>query len=144
MLTPEETNDITRLISALESNRYAKGVGYFKSEVYDFVPGSEIVDAFCCLGVYCEINGLQYRPSQGDFYFEPVQQGNTATLPAGHWLGTVVDRCYTNYEGRDDSDHVPLQSVLTQVNDASETFEPVVSILRDFLNGKRDFSDVTE
>jgi hypothetical protein len=131
-LSPEVTNDITRLISALESGNFQKGVGRFKS-----TDNPTAFDEFCCLGVYCEINGIQYKPSQGVFHPDVLPHrppflfvDDAASLPDDHWLFTILDS----------EDIYELQSLLIRLNDLNETYAEVITALRDFLNGKREFS----
>ena len=146
-LTAEQTNDITRLIQALESGKYEKAKGFFHvlpGEYSEQLGGEPALDdEYCCLGVYCEVNGISYRPSQGSFYLPPVwpAEKDLAVLPGDHWLATDVE----TFDGIDDDgedmvETLAFQNILARVNDSSETFEPVIKALRDFLNGKREFS----
>lgn len=103
-------------VEALESGEYPKGRHYLRRK-----EGNE----FCCLGVLCDLHskalGIEWEAkdeySNGYWYLK-----NNGFLPVevAKWAGMNPINYFEN-----------VQKKLTILNDSSETFEPVVKLLKE-------------
>lgn len=75
-VTPE--NFITEWVKALRSDEYQKGTGYLR------VNADDGVARFCCLGVLCEVAGLQTMGDNGTpVYVDDLGSSSNTRLPYG-------------------------------------------------------------
>lgn len=114
-----------RWIPALESGRFPKGKGSLNRD-----------GKFCCLGVACELlveDGLLEK-SNSPYDLISYQSPNTRS-----WDSVVLPTAVASFIGitpwgslskmTEDGNYITL----TQVNDASDTFEPVIAEIRKAL-----------
>lgn len=98
-----------KLIDALRFGKYKKGKHVLR----------DIDDNFCCLGVACEILNIKYNPTEiGDCY-----------LYSGR--GTIAPREVVNRFGLywSNGGNRERNKSLAQINDNSESFEPVIKAM---------------
>lgn len=116
---PIDPEFLEQWIEALESDQYQKTKFALKKE-----QEGNSVGQYCCLGVACELAGVDLLPEGQDEHDcgeEIVRYGHL------EGIGTVLL----------DTQFAParlvnpeLQKILASVNDCSETFEPIVKLLR--------------
>lgn len=99
------------LIEALESGRYTKGESQLRFD--NLLTG---VQHWCCLGVFCDLAGLDYEP-QWAYPTDSDGIGRARRIESAPWLTPA------------------LQEELAEINDhASATFAPVVAKLREIAS----------
>lgn len=115
---PIDPEFLEQWIEALESGQYQKTKFALKKTQGNSTP------SYCCLGVACELAGVDLLPEwqdEDDCGEEIVRYGHL------EGIGTVLL----------DTQFAParlvnpqLQKILASVNDSSETFEPIIRLLR--------------
>ncbi len=71
-VTEENRAELIKWAEALESGKYKQGTRYLRN----------IDDEYCCLGVICSINNVEfYNPGGGVFHIKECLTGSLASLP---------------------------------------------------------------
>ena len=108
-----------RLVAGLESGRFIHGTGYLEIAEDD-------VTKNCCIGVDCRLARVPRIVSSGGdvwFVFGTVERDDGQ--PAERWLRRFGADGFTN-ESLD-------QSVLTDINDSSKSYKPVIRHIKKHL-----------
>lgn len=98
---------ILRWIAALESGKYKKGCTFLRDNN----------DNYCCLGVLCELEGLECVQGSGPYY---CYDGEATVLPYVLRIKYGLDIFGGKFQMRN----------LVCVNDCSDTFEPVIEHIK--------------
>lgn len=124
----------SKWVTALRSGEYKQGSGSLV-EVYDGVP-----EAYCCLGVLCEVLGLE---RDGHEYKVPVVEGHESEISGGEeFLYCAVD-ISEGYAGRlglrelvepeNYDEPEEIQSVLISMNDDGVDFGRIADYIEERL-----------
>ena len=106
--TKQITEDRRKWEQALESGDYKKGKKYLRTENNEY----------CCLGVACELFDNNAKLIYGRYRYG--SRGAVATARVVNALGLY------SQNGRHEDSH----TTLAQINDISDSFEPVISAIK--------------
>lgn len=121
-----------QLIPALESGKFTHGTGAL-----------ERYGKNCCLGVACRIIGLTSTPSGPDAAREFTYRNDDYT--SGSYLPDDLAQAWNitkdaSYHYSINDPTVTESYTLANVNDDNTSYEPVLTVLRDYLDGKVRFN----
>ena len=111
-------------IAALESGKYPKGSGYLKRD-----------GKYCCLGVLCELAGAEERPGDldGIVAFGP-DSSDDVYLPEAVMVGVGMRTNQGVCPVNDPTELNAKRLRLTNLNDRSPTWEPVIEAIRKYAD----------
>lgn len=115
-----------KLIKALESGKYPKGEGYLVTEGYNNKE-DETELQFCCIGVAGRICGVPVDKMIDIELFDSEYYGNNELKKFR------VPSALKNVIGSRDHDDAPTITKLTDLNDKSKSFKPVINFIKKYL-----------
>ena len=112
-----------RWLEALESGDYQKGTGYLKYQA----PNGDT--EFCCLGVLADICGEEWDYDGSGYDGELI----TYATPDGSFMFYYGPNSELMEDSEGDYTGTTLADALTNINDGSETFGPVIEYIKEHV-----------